>query len=208
MDHMACHLADTTSANESRMRDLQATNDFLQCEVEASAATKGRLEALLNIAKSDVDTLQSKVASYSSQCKQLQQQSDARRAEAEERAEQVAQLEASTARRQEEVDTLARSLREMETIFKSRLSLVTDVYKTHKKYDTCERRLKTLSQSLDLRDFVDMFSQAFAESKGLIATHFTDAELAHLGSSRHFFPSSRSCSPRPPGNSPKSSRHM
>eukprot|EP01012_Entosiphon_sulcatum_P003727 TRINITY_DN11299_c0_g1_i2.p1 TRINITY_DN11299_c0_g1~~TRINITY_DN11299_c0_g1_i2.p1 ORF type:complete len:931 (+),score=146.26 TRINITY_DN11299_c0_g1_i2:21-2813(+) len=86
-----------------------------------------------------------------------------------------------------ENESLHQRLRTIDDLFRSRLSLLTDVYKLYKQVDEVKK-----ATPVEKRGAVN---GTLGEFKRVIATHYTDDELAHLGTSRHLFPSAPQSSP-------------
>eukprot|EP01006_Ploeotia_vitrea_P062827 TRINITY_DN84483_c0_g1_i1.p1 TRINITY_DN84483_c0_g1~~TRINITY_DN84483_c0_g1_i1.p1 ORF type:complete len:721 (-),score=88.01 TRINITY_DN84483_c0_g1_i1:183-2345(-) len=92
-----------------------------------------------------------------------------------------------------EMEAMSNKLREMDIIFKSRLSLITEVFKVYKRFEGVDKRLKQgAAQDPTVSVVRDEVVGNMAVFKSVISNHYSDDELAHLGSSRHFFPATES----------------
>jgi chromosome segregation ATPase len=191
----AHQLANLLATSEQSARLLQQQATTLQGENESLKKSQDQANA-------EINRLQSTNLILSESKAQLEVEIAAQRAEllqrlgAAERATQEAladraKLEADAAAARLEAEALAHRLRDVDGILSSRLSLLTDVFAVYKKVDALGKRLKGTPEATTL----------VGEFKGVVGRHYSDDELAHLGSSRHFFPQlespTRSGTPKP-----------
>merc|ERR1711976_1121182 len=70
----------------------------------------------------------------------------------------------------------------MDIIFKSRLSLITEVFKVYKRFEGVDKRLKQgAAQDPTVSVVRDEVVGNMAVFKSVISNHYSDDELAHLG---------------------------
>eukprot|EP01012_Entosiphon_sulcatum_P013835 TRINITY_DN1901_c0_g1_i2.p1 TRINITY_DN1901_c0_g1~~TRINITY_DN1901_c0_g1_i2.p1 ORF type:complete len:660 (+),score=153.14 TRINITY_DN1901_c0_g1_i2:49-2028(+) len=184
---------------DRQLADLRAENGQLAADLAASRAEGERLaEKLRDTIQSYETKLKDTTAAYEARLRDAHNRIADLEAQNEQFRREIESLTADNQRLQEElkkaheqIDLMAAKLKEMDVIFKSRLSLITEVFQVYKKIDGADKKLKGINiASQELRDFRDQLSGSVAEFKTVITNHYTDDELHHLGSSRHLFPTS------------------
>lgn len=206
---------------EGRLMELEADKVDLQQRLNQAQASVLSLEGRLTVALADVQRLTASLAESEREVqrltesnahmalhtKALEQENAELQAQRAELSEANAGLRADLDAAQGEcrklqeqlthaladIDGMANKLREMDIIFKSRLRLLTDMFRVYKKFEHAEKRARGADY-----EGQDAMLAGLEEFKVTVAKHYTDDELAHLGSSRHFFPQPSPTSPKAP----------
>eukprot|EP00994_Dinema_validum_P000621 NODE_111_length_2497_cov_100.516340_g78_i0.p1 GENE.NODE_111_length_2497_cov_100.516340_g78_i0~~NODE_111_length_2497_cov_100.516340_g78_i0.p1 ORF type:complete len:804 (-),score=186.93 NODE_111_length_2497_cov_100.516340_g78_i0:85-2442(-) len=185
MERSNAGLAEGSAVYEGKIRELQLALSDVQSQSAAQLGDRVALyESKLRELEAHLADVQVEKTALITKTNQLTLQNE--------------KLNEDVQRGQAEIEALIGKVRDMDVMFKSRLSLLTDIYKMFKRVEACEKRLRNVQGSQDLAAVAAFY-------KNVIAHHFTDDELCHLGSSRHFFPvSDTTPSPtRTAGSSPR-----
>eukprot|EP00996_Jenningsia_fusiforme_P004241 NODE_504_length_2168_cov_94.777253_g462_i0.p1 GENE.NODE_504_length_2168_cov_94.777253_g462_i0~~NODE_504_length_2168_cov_94.777253_g462_i0.p1 ORF type:complete len:508 (-),score=122.24 NODE_504_length_2168_cov_94.777253_g462_i0:133-1656(-) len=170
------------ASSEQSSRLLQQQAGALQAENDSLKMTADDLTNELNQARATEQLLQAAKTRAEAEAEAQRVSLLSRLAEAEKAAQDAAadraRLEAAAASARQEADALRMRMRDVDSILSSRLSLLTDVFSVYKKVDGWMRRQRGNQDATVIG----------GEFKAVVARHYSDDELAHLGSSRHLFP--------------------
>jgi predicted nucleic acid-binding Zn-ribbon protein len=171
---------------ERLVLELRAQNDRLGQELDAArgdiAALNDKIREIVQQYEARLQELTALIALIESQKSEMQTLLNGKDQEADQMREELR-------RAMGEVEGLSGKLRDMDIVFKSRLTLITEIFKLYKRFETADKKLRGVSTGSDyLRDVSAEISSVVTQFRNVIANHFTDDELNHLGTSRHFFP--------------------
>lgn len=153
---------------KKRIQDFPDDINKLKDELRQAAESAEWLRTALDESENSKGDLRQRIGVLEGTNGELQQQS--------------LQLTAQLTAAQQENERLHARIRAVDEMFKSRLSLLTDVFKLYKKSEGARRADPAVEAMVQ-------------EFKSVIHRHYTDDELAHLGSSRHLIAPSGASSP-------------